>query len=242
MVRPRCKHGVHNNGDLCKNCKREGIGGKNLCDPHLIQRSRCEQCGGTARCKHGKINNGYVCKDCKREGIGGKGICHHERARNTCKECEGGSRCEHKRIRSECRECEGGSRCEHKRIRSKCRECEGGSRCEHKKLRRQCRECDLHGYLAHVCRIRIHHALKQDKDDHTFEYIGCSIGELKEHIEKQFKEGMTWENKGEWHIDHIIPIKYGNPSLEEVIERLHYTNLQPLWAGENISKGNRYIG
>ena len=49
---------------------------------------------------------------------------------------------------------------------------------------------------------------------------------------------MTWDNYGEWHIDHITPLKYNNPSLEEVIERLHYTNTQPLWAEDNLSKGN----
>ena len=54
---------------------------------------------------------------------------------------------------------------------------------------------------------------------------------------------MSWENYGsEWHIDHIVPLKYDNPTLEQTIERLHYTNTQPLWATENISKGNRYIG
>lgn len=54
---------------------------------------------------------------------------------------------------------------------------------------------------------------------------------------------MTWENYGKiWHIDHIVPINYKNPTLDEVIKRLHYLNTQPLWASENISKGNRYIG
>jgi hypothetical protein len=57
---------------------------------------------------------------------------------------------------------------------------------------------------------------------------------------------MSWENYGKWHIDHIKPIKYREngelPSLEEVIKRLHYTNLQPLWAEENIAKGNKFIG
>nr|QBK85799.1 MAG: hypothetical protein LCMAC101_03940 [Marseillevirus LCMAC101] len=78
------------------------------------------------------------------------------------------------------------------------------------------------------------------------EYLDCNVKTLRKHIEEQFEEGMTWENHGEWHIDHITPIKYRenekDPSLEEIIERLHYTNLQPLWAGSNISKGNRYIG
>ena len=57
---------------------------------------------------------------------------------------------------------------------------------------------------------------------------------------------MSWENYGEWHIDHITPIKYKEdgvvPDLEEIILRLHYLNTQPMWAEENISKGNRFIG
>ena len=44
-----------------------------------------------------------------------------------------------------------------------------------------------------------------------------------------------------WDIDHIVPLKYENPTLEEIIERLHYTNTQPLWKRDNIVKGNRYI-
>jgi len=53
---------------------------------------------------------------------------------------------------------------------------------------------------------------------------------------------MTWDNHGEWHIDHIIPLKYENPTIEEMIERLHWENTQPLWATDNKAKGNRYIG
>lgn len=53
---------------------------------------------------------------------------------------------------------------------------------------------------------------------------------------------MSWERMGtEIHIDHKIPIMYNNPTMEEIIKRLHYTNLQPMWARENMSKGNRFI-
>ena len=89
---------------------------------------------------------------------------------------------------------------------------------------------------------RIYNALKRDKKDRSIEYLGCTIGEFMDHIESQFKEGMTWENHGEWHINHIIPIKYENPNLEDVITRLHWTNTQPLWADENMAKGNRFVG
>ena len=69
-----------------------------------------------------------------------------------------------------------------------------------------------------------------------------SLEIIKEHLEKSFTKGMTWENQGEWHIDHIIPINYNNPSLEEKVERLHYTNLQALWTVDNLQNGNRFCG
>lgn len=85
-------------------------------------------------------------------------------------------------------------------------------------------------------------ALKSDKELSSSEYLGCDIDTLKQHIESQFKDGMSWDNCGQWHFDHIIPIAYDNPTFEEQVARLHYTNLQPLWAVDNISKSNRYIG
>ena len=84
--------------------------------------------------------------------------------------------------------------------------------------------------------------MKNDKELASSEYLGCDIGTFKKHIEGQFTKGMSWDNHGEWHIDHIVPLKYDNPTLEETCERLHYTNTQPLWATENMAKGNRFIG
>lgn len=52
---------------------------------------------------------------------------------------------------------------------------------------------------------------------------------------------MSWDNYGEWEIDHIVPIMYNNPTLTEVEQRLHWTNTQPMWKEENMSKGNRQI-
>lgn len=74
------------------------------------------------------------------------------------------------------------------------------------------------------------------KGSKTSEIIGCSFDELKRHLESKFKEGMSWDNRGEWHIDHIIPLALGSTE-EEVIALNHYTNLQPLWAKDNLSKG-----
>ena len=74
----------------------------------------------------------------------------------------------------------------------------------------------------------------------TLKYLGCTAKELKQHLENQFKEGMTWDNYGidGWHIDHIRPLcSYDLTIEEDQLEAFHYTNLQPLWAEENISKG-----
>jgi len=118
--------------------------------------------------------------------------------------------------------------------------------CEHNIDKPSCRICDPQGHLKNIVSSRIHAALKSDKTERSIEYLGCTIVEFKAHIESQFTEGMTWENHGTWHIDHIVPIKFKKdgqvPTSEDTIERLHWRNTQPLWAAENIAKGNRFVG
>jgi hypothetical protein len=78
------------------------------------------------------------------------------------------------------------------------------------------------------------------KKNKTFEIVGCSPQFLKEHLEKQFVDGMTWENRNEWHIDHKTPLSSAKTE-EELYKLCHYTNLQPLWAEENLKKSNKII-
>ncbi len=80
------------------------------------------------------------------------------------------------------------------------------------------------------------------KKNKTFEIVGCTPEFLKEHLEKQFKEGMSWENYGlyGWHIDHIIPLS-SSKTEEEIYQLSYYTNLQPLWAEDNLKKGNKIL-
>jgi hypothetical protein len=78
------------------------------------------------------------------------------------------------------------------------------------------------------------------KKSKTYEYLGCTFEEFKIHIEKQFIKGMTWDNQGEWHLDHIYPMSLAKDE-QEVIKLNHYTNFQPLWAFDNLSKGNKII-
>lgn len=90
-------------------------------------------------------------------------------------------------------------------------------------------------------RGRLQKALKKKfwlKNSKFAEYIGCSLNELKVHLENKFTEGMSWQNYGKWHIDHIIPLS-SVTSEEEMYKLCHYTNLQPLWAIDNIKKSNK---
>lgn len=102
---------------------------------------------------------------------------------------------------------------------------------------------DLLYNLIRKCRSRLLQFLKTrniTKKNKTFEIIGCTPLELKEHLEKKFVEGMSWENRSEWHIDHIIPLSSAKTE-EEIYKLCHYTNLQPLWASENMKKSNKLL-
>ena len=90
-------------------------------------------------------------------------------------------------------------------------------------------------------RVRVHHFLKGGvKSMQTRELVGCSLPELKVHLEQQFTEGMTWDNYGKWHVDHIIPCATFRPATEESMRKcFHFSNLQPLWALDNLRKGSR---
>lgn len=68
--------------------------------------------------------------------------------------------------------------------------------------------------------------------------LGCTFEQLKKHLENKFQLGMTWENRSEWHIDHITPLSSANTE-EDVIRLNHYTNLQPLWAEDNLRKSDK---
>jgi hypothetical protein len=79
------------------------------------------------------------------------------------------------------------------------------------------------------------------KGSKTENMLGCDWFFLQKYIQNKFTEGMTWENYGEWHIDHIKPLALAKTE-DELIKLNHYTNLQPLWAEENILKGDKYHG
>lgn len=100
---------------------------------------------------------------------------------------------------------------------------------------------DVYFKMAHSLRSRLRLAIKRgQKAGSAVRDLGCSIEELKQHLEAQFTEGMGWENYGldGWHIDHIIPLSsFDLTNREQFLKACHYTNLQPLWAKDNLHKG-----
>lgn len=91
--------------------------------------------------------------------------------------------------------------------------------------------------------VRLREHLKSKtlrKSESKAKILGADKPTIMKHLERQFKKGMTWENYGKngWHIDHIIPLSSAKTE-EDVIRLFHYTNLQPMWAEDNIRKGNK---
>jgi hypothetical protein len=103
---------------------------------------------------------------------------------------------------------------------------------------------DVNFKLQKRLRDRIYSALKNvSKTGSGVRDLGCSIEDLKIHIEKQFQPGMTWDNWAidGWHIDHIRPLASFNLSdRQEFLQACHYTNLQPLWAKDNLEKSSKW--
>lgn len=94
-------------------------------------------------------------------------------------------------------------------------------------------------------RSRMNAALKANqKAGSSVRDLGCSIPEFKQYIEKKWLVGMTWVNwnKCGWHLDHIIPLSsFDLTKRDQFLAACHYTNFQPLWARDNIKKGNRFL-
>ena len=122
-------------------------------------------------------------------------------------------------------------------------------RLEHKKqivaYQRERRKTDISYHISCALRSRLSKAIKNNyKSSSAVKDLGCTILEFKFYLEGKFTDGMTWENYGfyGWHIDHIIPLAFFDlTNREQFLKAVHYTNLQPLWALENIIKSDKII-
>ena len=111
-----------------------------------------------------------------------------------------------------------------------------------KRYQKDRKERDLNFRLASNIRSRICNALRRGRPRSAIESLGCSIDELKNWIETQFQNGMSWNNWGRdtWHIDHIKPLaSFDLTDPKQFDEATHYSNLQPLWSADNYAKNRR---
>lgn len=99
---------------------------------------------------------------------------------------------------------------------------------------------DLQYKISKNLRTRLYLAIRQNwKTGSAVKDLGCTIPELKIHLEKNFKEGMSWENIGVWHIDHKIPLaSFDLTKRSQLLKAVHFSNLQPLWWRDNLLKSN----
>ena len=96
--------------------------------------------------------------------------------------------------------------------------------------------------MAHAFRVRVRQVIRLESQLKSSDaLLGCTHDQLVQHLESQFLPGMSWNNYGDWHVDHIRPCaSFDLLDPEQQARCFHYTNLQPLWAKDNISKGAKY--
>ena len=139
------------------------------------------------------------------------------------------------------------------KIRAECRKCASKNRKEYYQTHKDETIKQTNNYKKERCkrdpafkiernmRCRLYHALKKDgakKSDSTMKLVGCNSTFLKGYLEARFTDGMSWDNYGDWHVDHIRPCASFNLLKEEDQQTcFHYKNLQPLWGPENFAKG-----
>lgn len=120
---------------------------------------------------------------------------------------------------------------------------------EYAKKQREKNKDNPHYKIMASVRARLIQALKgRRKNKKTTEMLGASIEVIRAYIEAQFSDGMTWSNWGrgwhsarEWHLDHIRPLaSFDLTDPDQLAAASHYTNLQPLWAVENLKKGSKH--
>jgi hypothetical protein len=102
--------------------------------------------------------------------------------------------------------------------------------------------CGTNYRLKRLLRSKMHAALAgRSKTASTLTLLGCSINALRRYLKKQFAEGMSWDNHGEWHINRIRPCaSFDATKRSQQRACFHYSNLQPLWCADNQAKCSRW--
>ncbi len=222
------KHGSKVNRckiDECNNQVKQG----GVCTKHGAKVYRCkiEECNNQVRLGGVCTKHGAKVYKCKIKGCDNQyrqgGVCTKHGAKVTKCSSEG---CSNIRV-----------------VRGKCKK-HGDDEARNKRNEyyRKYKKENIKVRLKCNLRSRLSHALHGNYTRGTvMKLVGCSLQHLKDYLESQFTEGMTWDNYGlvGWHMDHIIPCaSFDLTNEEEQRKCFHYTNLQPLWAKDNLRKGS----
>ena len=208
----------------CQSCSSPPISGASRCKNCRDKRRKspekeCKLCGDLFR------HRSHFCETCRELGTSRQ---LRKRA-GLCRECG--------KKTDEALRCQHCAACHRKKVSESSKTPESRARiAEYQRTRKQ---NDIHFRLSCNLRTRLWQALKNNqKTGSAVRDLGCSLEELKSHLEYQFQEGMSWDNQGEWHVDHKRPlVSFDLTDRRQLLEACHYTNLQPLWAEENLSKG-----
>jgi hypothetical protein len=227
----------------CKECvlKRDKI---------KVFEKRCSMCNTIKNIedfyknKYSKDNHTHTCKSCKKEIYLKKDVIPKKDTLKKCNYCNNIYGIEdmvlnkkvNSGVSSMCKECS----------RVKSREWKSNNKEKHISYSKERIKSDPVFKLSIVIRQNINGSFKRacqgkyKKSEKTENILGCTIPEFIEHLQSLFTEGMTLENHGNceecWHIDHKIPLSTAETE-EDIIKLCHYTNLQPLWKFDNLSKG-----
>ena len=106
------------------------------------------------------------------------------------------------------------------------------------KIKQRRHTCVMFRLMSNV-RRRLNHVFRgKNRSKRTVELLGTSIDNTFRHLESLFQPGMTWDNYGKWHVDHIYPLSLAK-NTQELENLCHFSNLQPLWAKDNLKKSNK---
>ena len=127
-----------------------------------------------------------------------------------------------------------------------CKPCSRAANCQRGTVyARKKSQSDPQFRLARRLRTRLYGSIKtKQKVGSAVSDLGCSVAELKLHLENQFQPGMTWDNWSYtgWHIDHITPLSsFDLTDREQFLKACHFTNLRPLWAKDNLAKSGKVL-
>ena len=229
---------------ICSKCLIE----KDICEFHIHVREKDGRCSHCKECRKIKskidylkimkndklIITGKTCSSClieKEINQFHKQIGSRDGYRSACKECR------NENFRDNYRDLSGFSEKHKERTKNyRLNNREKVNKYFKRRYIEKPHEYAWRGMLASVIR-----RLGTKKESQTYEILGYSAGQLKTHMENLFEDGMSWGNWGKWHIDHKIPISFFDQNEDpKIINSLD--NLQPMWASENISKGNKFYG